>query len=166
MAGDSHDLNWIADRLTLLLSVVQAACVVHDDEAVRTGASELLAEIEPLQRQGRESGKPELLWYSQLPGSGAGIWLVESAANSMLEQLSSSTPDWDQIGVAASFAESGLQRFQDAMSGRTVSEEELHDAVAMTINFTENRLLDKDLSPDRRESLTEQLRFLRERYQK
>lgn len=166
MAGDPHDLNRIADHLTLLLSGVQAACVVHDDEAVRTGASELLAEIRPLQREGRESGRPELLWYSHLPGSGAGIWLVEWAANSMLEQLGSSTPDWDRIGAAASFAESGLQQFQDAMSGRTVSEEELRDAVAMTINIIENRLRDKDLSPDRRESLTEQLRFLRETYQK
>lgn len=166
MAGEPHDLDRIADRLALLLSGVQAACVVHDDEAVRTGASELLAEIEPLLREGRESRKPQLLWYSHLPGRGAGIWLVESAANSMLEQLGSSTPDWNQIGAAASFAESGLQQFRDAMSGRTVSEEELRDAMAMTISVTERRLLDDDLSPDRRESLTKQLRYLRERYQK
>ena len=145
-------------RLALILSGVQAASVVKGDEAVRTGASELLAEIAALQRTGRESGKPELLCYSHLPGSGAGIWLVESSANSMLEQLSSSRPDWDQVGVSASFAESGVQQFQDAINGRTFSDEELDDAVAWTITHIEARLQDKDLPSGSRESLTEQLR--------
>ncbi len=166
MADDAQDLNRITSRLALILSGVQAASVVHDGQAVRTGASELLAEIEPLQRQGRESGNPELLWYSHLPGSGAGIWLVESSANSMLEQLSSSTPDWDQVGAAASFADSGVQQFQDAINGRTFSDEELDDGVAWTITHIEERLQEKDLPLGSRESLTEQLRVLRERYQK
>ena len=166
VADDPQDLNRIASRLELILSGVQAASVVHDDEAVRTGASELLAEIERLQRRGRESEKTELLWYSHLPGSGAGIWVVESAANSMLEQLSSATPDWDQVGAAASFAESGVQQFQDAINGQTFSEGELDDAVAWAITHIEERLLDKDLPPGSRESLTEQLRVLRDTYQK
>jgi hypothetical protein len=65
------EMGMNASRLALILSGALAASAVHDDEAVRTSASELLAEIEPLHRQGRESGKPELLWYSHLPGSGA-----------------------------------------------------------------------------------------------
>ena len=166
MADDTPDLSKIASRLALILSGVQAASVVHDDEVVRTGVSEMLAEIEPLQRQGRDSGSPELLWYSHLPGSGAGVWLVESSADSILEQLSSPTPDWDQVGASASFAESGVQQFQDAINGRTFSDEELDDAVAWTITHIKERLQDRGLSPGSRESLTEQLRVLRERYQK
>ena len=84
----------------------------------------------------------------------------------MLEQLSSSTPDWNQVGAAASFAESGVQQFQDAINGRTFSDEELDDAVAWTITHIEERLQDKDLPPGSRESLTEQLRVLGERYHK
>ena len=84
----------------------------------------------------------------------------------MLEQLSSSTPDWDQSGAAASFAESGVQQFQDAINGRTFSDEELDEAAAWTITHIEERLQDKDLPLGRRESLTEQLRVLRETYQK
>jgi len=166
VADDAPDLNRIANRLALILSGVQAASVVHDDEVVRTGASEILVEIEPLRRKGREYGSPELFWYRHLPASGGGIWLVESSANSMLEQLSSSTPDWDQVGAAASFAESGVQRFQDAINGRTFSDEELDDAVVWTITHIEKRLQDKDSPPGSRESLTEQLRVLKERYEK
>jgi hypothetical protein len=164
---DPYDLDGIASRLALILAGVQAAWGVHDDEAVRTGASELLAEIEPLQRHGRESGEPELLWYSHLPGSGgAAIWLIESSATSMLEQLSSSSPDWDQVGAASSFAESGVQQLQAAISGQTVSEEELHAALADTITIIEARLQDEDLPPDRRERLTDQLNHLRGRHPK
>lgn len=162
VVADPQDLNRIASRLALILSGVQAAAVVHDDEAVGTGASELLAEIASL----RESGKPEFSWYSDLPGSGTGIWLAESSANSMLEHLSSPTPDWDGVAAAASFAESGIQRFQDAINGRTISQKELDDATAWTIGHMEERLRDEDLPPDRRESFTEQLRLLRAKYQK
>ena len=130
------------------------------------GASELLAEIEPLQRQGRESGVPELLWYSHLPGSGAGIWIVERSASSMLEQLGSPTPDWGQIGAASSFAESGAQQFQDALDGKAISDEELQDALSQTITFIEDRLEHESLPIDRRENLTAQLNVLRERLQK
>jgi hypothetical protein len=163
VAADPDHLNAIASRLELILSGIQAACVVHNDKAVLAGASELLAEIEPLQRQGRESGNPELFWYSDLPDSGAGIWLVESSASSMLDQLNSSAPDWGQVGAASSFAESGVQQFRDAMGGKTFSEEELHDALAKTIADTEASLQDKDLPPRCRERLTERLRYLRER---
>jgi len=159
---DPYDLDGIASRLALILAGVQPAWGVHDAEAVRTGASELLAEIEPLQRHGRESGKPELIWYSHLPGfGGAAIWLIESSANSMLEQLSSSSPDWDQVRAASSFAESGVHQLQAAISGQTVSEEELHAALAETITFIEARLQDEDLPPGRRKRLTDQLSHLR-----
>lgn len=122
MASDVHDFDGVASRLGSILSGIHAGWAVHDDDAVRTGASELLKEIEPFQRQGRESGKPELLWYSHLPGSGAGVWLVESSANSMLDEVNSPTPDWDQVGAAMSFAESGVQQFRDAIKAGRPSE--------------------------------------------
>jgi hypothetical protein len=167
MADGAYDLRAIADRLALIVSGVQAASVVHDAEAVRRGASEMLAEIEPLQREGRESGKPELLWYSHLPGSGgAGVWLVERSAESMLDQLNSSSPDWGDVGAASSFAETGVQAFQDGINGKTFSKEELDEAVTSSITHIEERLRDQELAPGRRESLTKQLFYLRERVQK
>jgi hypothetical protein len=75
VADDPLDVNRIASRLALILSGALAASAVHDDEAVRTSSSELLAEKEPLHRQGRESGKPELLWYLVLTRSSAHICL-------------------------------------------------------------------------------------------
>jgi hypothetical protein len=59
-----------------------------------------------------------------------------------------------------------VQQFQDAINGRTFSDEELDDAVAWTITHIEKRLQDKDSPSGSRESLTEQLRALKERYQK
>ena len=81
----------------------------------------------------------------------------------MLEQLNSSTPDWDRVVAASNFAESGLQQLQDAINGRMISEEETREVLATTVAVIEERLRDKELAPDRRESLTEQLRLLKER---
>jgi hypothetical protein len=156
------DLEQIAGRLALIVSNLQAASGAHDEEAVRLGASELLAEIEPLQRVGRESGKPRLLWYSHHPGGGAGIWLVEASATSMLDELSSSDPDWDRLAAASTYAESGILQLQDAISGRPTETEELRTALAQTIAHVEERLQGQDLAPSTRERLAEQLSVLRD----
>jgi hypothetical protein len=155
-------LRQIAGRLELIASDLQAASGVHDVEAVRLGASELLAEIEPLQREGRESGKPELLWYSHHPGGGAGIWLVDASATSILNQLNSSDLDWDQVAAAATYAESGVQQLQDAISGQPPDTERLRRSLADTIAHVEERLQGKQLSPTAREQLTKQLQILRD----
>jgi hypothetical protein len=158
----SASLQQIASRLELIASDLQAASAAHDREAVRLGASELLAEIEPLQREGRGSGKPELLWYVHHPGGGASIWLVDAAATSILDQFSSSDLDWDQVAAAATFAESGIQQLQDAISGQPPDEERLRKNLADTIAHVEERLQGKQLSATARKQLTKQLQILRD----
>lgn len=155
-------LEQVAGRLELIASDLQAACGARDSEAVRLGASELLAEIAPLQREGRESGKPELLWYSHHPGGGAGIWLVEASATSILDGLSSSDPDWEQLATAATFAESGVEQLQDAINGQPADEEKLRRVLEQTIAHVEQRLQGEHLSPAAREQFMSQLHVLRD----
>jgi hypothetical protein len=158
----SGSLQQIAGRLELIASDLQAASGVQDLEAVRLGASELLAEIEPLQREGRASGKPELLWYSHHPGGGAGIWLVDASATAILDQLSSSDLDWDQVAAAATIAESGVEQLQDAINGEPPDAERLRKSLADSIAHVEERLQGRQLSPRAREQLTKQLQILRD----
>lgn len=161
---DDHTatLTRIVGRLDLIVSDLQAAGGAHDGEAVRLGASEVLAELEPLQREGRASGKPEPLWYADHPGGGAGIWLIEASAHSILEALSSPDPDWDRVGAAATFAESGLQQLQDALRGTPTDHERFRAAVAQTLGRVEERLQSDDLTPSARAQLVERLRILKD----
>jgi len=57
---DRQRVNEIASQLGRIVAGLVVACRATDPEAVRSGASGLLAEIEPLQREGRESGRPQL----------------------------------------------------------------------------------------------------------
>ena len=70
---------------------------------VRAAALNILATLEPLR------DKPDVPlqeWRRDVPkATRAALWLVDSSANSLLEQLNTEKPDWDQIGVAAIFAE-------------------------------------------------------------
>lgn len=161
---DDHTdaLTRIVGRLDLLVSDLQAAGGAHDGEAVRLGASEVLAELEPLQREGRESGKPQPLWYADHPGGGAGIWLIEASAHSVLEELDSPVPDWDRIAAAATFAESGVEQLQDALRGTPTDQERFRAAVAQTIGRVEERLRSDDLTPSVRTQLVERLRILKD----
>jgi len=46
----------------------------------------------------------------------------------MLEHLNSPTPDWDGLGAASSFAESGVEQLQEAISGQPLDQDEQHNA--------------------------------------
>jgi predicted component of type VI protein secretion system len=87
---------------------------------------------------------------------------VDASATSILNQLNSSDLDWDQVAAAATYAESGVQELQDAISGQPPDTERLRRSLADTIAHVEERLQGKQLSPTAREQLTKQLQILRD----
>jgi len=93
---------------------VQAACKAGDTEYVRTAALNILATLETLR------DKPDVPlqeWRSDVPKAArAALWLVDSSANSLLEQLNTEKPDWDGIGAAAIFAQSGVEQLRDDLA--------------------------------------------------
>lgn len=100
--------------LARTLAGVRAACKAGDAEYVRTAALSILASLQPLR------DKPDVPlqeWRSDLPKSArAALWLVDSSANSLLEQLKTEKPDWDRIGAAAIFAQSGVEQLRDDLA--------------------------------------------------
>jgi hypothetical protein len=97
---------------------IEAACRAKNAEAVHSGALEALAAMEPF--LGTTPGQLHLssAWRADLSReAGASLWLIDSSAHSILELLEADNdPDWDQMGAASAFAESGVEQLQEHLA--------------------------------------------------
>jgi hypothetical protein len=104
-----------------LRQVVVRIILAHEErspEGVRSGALQLLATMGPL--RGSTPNDPHLptAWRSEVSSDArAALWLIDASAHLILDHLDNDgSRNWDGVGAASSFAESGVEQLQDDLA--------------------------------------------------
>jgi hypothetical protein len=92
------------ERLALAVSA-------HDKEAVQSSVTELWRGVEGLD-VGRHPG---LASASLSAEATSAAWLIKASATEVQRESAEAAPDWDSVGAAFSFMETGVQVLSEAV---------------------------------------------------
>jgi hypothetical protein len=104
-----------------LRQVVVGISLAHEErspEAVRSGARQLLTTMVPLRGSTPNDLYLRTAWRSDMSTQArAALWLIDTSAHSILNHLNrDESQDWDEVGAASCFAESGVEQLQQALA--------------------------------------------------
>jgi hypothetical protein len=105
-SSPEHKAQLVGELLALTANI-EELYEIHDLAGLRQSAAMLQVKAAAAQEIFRDS--------DGLLGEGAaGAWVAERAAVSLLEKSAQSDLDWDQLGAASSFAQSGVRQLAES----------------------------------------------------
>jgi hypothetical protein len=112
----------VTEGLTDAIEVITAAWETRNADEVRIGVSHLFTALEPFRGTTPDEMHLPSAWRSDLPRDAHScLWLIHESTNSLLEHLDEvGGPNWDGIGAASTFAESGVEQLQRALGGNSI----------------------------------------------
>jgi hypothetical protein len=103
----------LLDRLATTLNELEMAIEHRDGPLARSHVAELLVAINEVD-VGRHPGHPS----PELSGeTTAAIWLMKQSLSHLEAAAAEAILDWDKIGAAFAFAESGRRQLEDSLEG-------------------------------------------------